>query len=67
MVNGDISNSSLPPQQIGTLSVNVHDWKGFVILERVQTPSALGNPSLRWLVVLDHYPTECVGIFCERP
>lgn len=67
VINGNISNLSLPPQQIGTLSVNVHDWKGFIILERVQSPPALRNPSLRWLVVLDHYSPECVGVFCERP
>lgn len=67
VVNRDISYSSLPPQQIGTLSVNVHDWKGFIILERVQSPSAFGNASLRGLVVLDHHPSECVGIFRECP
>ncbi|KAG7216865.1 hypothetical protein INR49_001519 [Caranx melampygus] len=50
-----------------TLSVNVHDWKGFIILERVQSPSAFGNASLRGLVVLDHNPSECVGIFRECP
>lgn len=64
VVNGDISNSSLSPQQVGTLSVNVHDRQGFIILERVQSPSALGNASLRWLVVLDHHPPKCVCIFC---
>lgn len=64
MVNWDICNSSLSSQQIGTLSVNVHDWKGFIILEGIQSPSALGNASLRWLVVLDHHPPECVCIFC---
>lgn len=67
VVNGDISNFSLPPQQIGTLSVNVHDWKGLIILEGVQSPSALRNASLRWLVVLDHHPPECVGVFCQCP
>lgn len=66
MVNGDISNFSLPPQQIGTLSVNVHDWKGFVIFERIQSPSSLGDASLGGLIVFDHYPSECVGIFGER-
>lgn len=64
VVDGNISDFSLPPQQIGTLSVNVHDWKGFVILERVQSPSALGNASLGRLVVFDHHPPECVCIFC---
>lgn len=67
VVNGDISNFSLPPQQIGTLSVNVHDWKWFIILERVQTPPALGYASLSWFIVLDHNPTKCVCVFCERP
>lgn len=67
VVNRDISDFSLPPQQIGTLSVNVHDWKGFIILERIQSPSAFGNASLRGLVVLDHHPAECVCIFRECP
>lgn len=67
VVNGDISNFSLPPQQIGTLSMNVHDWKGFIILEGVQSPSPLWNASLRWFVVLDHHSPECVGVFCECP
>lgn len=67
VVNGDVSDFSLPPQQIGTLSVNVHDWKRFIILERVQSPSALGDASLGWLVVLDHHAPECVRIFCQRP
>lgn len=67
VVNGDISDFSLPPQQIGALSVNVHDWKGFVILERVQSPSALGNACLGRLVVLDHHPPECVCVFCQSP
>lgn len=65
VVNGDISNFSLPPHQISTLSVNVHDWKRFIVLERVQSPSSLGNASLRWFVVLDHHSSECVCIFCE--
>lgn len=67
VVNGDISNFSLPPHQVGTLSVNVHDWKGFIILERVQPPPALWNACLRWLVVLDHHSPEGVGVFCKRP
>ena len=67
MVNGDVSDFSLPPQQIGTLSVNVHDGKGLIILERIQTPSAFGNASLGWLVILDHHSTECVGIFRKSP
>lgn len=67
VVDGDISDLSLSPQQVGTLSVNVHDGKGFVILERVEPPSALGNASLGWLVVLDDHSPECVGIFCQSP
>lgn len=67
VINRDISNSSLSPQQIGTLSVNVHDWKSLIILKRVQSPSALRNPSLRRLVVLDHHSPKCVCVFCECP
>lgn len=67
MVNGDISYFSLSPQQIGTLSVNVHDRKRFIIFERVQSPPSLRNASLGGLVVLDHHATERVGVFCERP
>lgn len=67
VINGDISDSSLPPQQIGTLSVNVHDRKSLVILERVQSPSTLWNASLGRFVVLDHDSPKCVGVFCERP
>lgn len=64
VVNGDISNSSLSPQQIGTLSVNVHDGEGLIILKRVESPAALGNSGLGWLIVLDHHPPECVCVFC---
>lgn len=64
VVNWDISDFSLPPQQIGTLSVDVHDWEGFIVFERVEPPPPLGNASLRRLVVLDHNSPECVCILC---
>lgn len=67
MINGDISDSSLSPQQVGTLSVDVHDWQGLVILKRVQSPPALGNTSFGRLVVLDDHPSECVCVFRQRP
>lgn len=67
VVNGDVGDFSLTPQQIGTLSVNVHDGKGLVVLERVQPPPALWNASLGGLVVLDHLPPECVCILGQRP
>ena len=67
MVNGDISNSPLSAEQICALSVNVHDWKGFIVLERVESPPSLGNASLRWFVVFDHHPPVRVGVFRQRP
>lgn len=67
MVNGDIGNSPLSAEQIGTLSVNVHDREGFVVLERVESPPPLGNASLRRFVVLDDHAPECVGVFRQRP
>lgn len=63
MVNGDVGNSPLSAEQIGTLSVNVHDREGFVVLERVEAPPAFGNARLGRLVVLDHHPAECVCVF----
>lgn len=67
MIDGDVGDFSLSPQQIGTLSVDVHDWQRLVVLEGIEPPPALGNTSLRGLVVLDHHPPECVGVFCQRP
>lgn len=67
VVNGDISDFPLSAEQIGTLSVNVHDWKGFIVLERVESPPSLGNASLGRLVVFDHHPPVCVGVFRQRP
>lgn len=67
VINGDISDSSLSPQQVGTLSVDVHDWQGLVILKRVQSPPALGDTSFGGLVVLDDHPSECVCVFRQRP
>lgn len=67
VVNRDISNSPLSAEQIGTLSVNVHDWKGFIVLERVESPPSLGNASLGWFIVFDHHPPVCVGVFRQRP
>lgn len=66
VVNGDISDFSLAPQKIGTLSVDVHDRKGVIILKGIQSPSALWDASLGRLIVLDHHAPECVGVFCER-
>lgn len=67
MIDGDICDFSLPPQQIGTLSVDVHDRQRLVILEGIESPPALGNASLGRLVVLDHHPPERVGVFRQRP
>lgn len=67
MIDGNVSDFSLSPQQIGTLSVDVHDWQRLVILEGIEPPPALRNASLGRLVVLDDHPPECVGVFRQRP
>ena len=67
VVDGDVGNLPLPAQQVGTLPVDVHHWERLVVLEGVQSPPALGDASLWGLVVLDHHPSEGVGIFRQGP
>lgn len=62
MVNGNISYFSLTSQQIGTLSVDVHDGEGLIVLKGIQSPPALRDASLRWFVILDHHAAERVGV-----
>lgn len=67
MIDGDVGDFSLSPQQIGTLSVDVHDWQRLVVLEGIEAPPALRDAGLGRLVVLDDHAPERVGVFCQRP
>lgn len=67
MIDGDVGNLPLSPQQVGALSVDVHDRQRLVVLEGIQPPPALGNAGLGRLVVLDDHPPEGVGVFRQRP
>lgn len=67
VIDGDVGDFSLSPQQVGTLSVDVHDRQWLVVLEGVEAPPALGDAGLWRLVVLDDHAPERVGVFRQRP
>jgi len=67
VVDGDVCDLPLAPQQVGALPVDVHDGQRLVVLERVQPPPPLGDARLGGLVVLDDYPPEGVGVLRQRP
>lgn len=62
MVDGDVGDAAVPAQQIRALPVDVHDRQKLVIFERVEAPSLLRDPSFRGLAVLNHNPSESVGV-----
>lgn len=67
MIDGDICDFPLSPQEVSTLSMDVHDRQRLVVLKGIQPPPALWNASLGRLVVFDDHPPERVGVFRQRP
>lgn len=67
MVDGDICNPAVPAQQVSALPVDVHDREELVIFKRVEAPPLLWDPSLGGLAVLDHNPSEGVGVLQKGP
>lgn len=67
MVDGDVGDPPLAPQQVGALPVHVHDGQRLIVLEGVEAPPPLGHAGLGGLAVLDHHPSEGVGVLNQRP
>lgn len=67
MVNGDIGDLPVFADEVGRLTVEMHDGQALLSLEDVKPPPLFRLPSLGGLAVLDHHAIEDVGVAHQGP
>ena len=62
MVNGDVGDLPVFADEVGRLTVEMHDGQALLSLEDVKPPPLFRFPSLGGLAVLDHHAIKDVGV-----
>lgn len=67
MIDWNVCNTTVSPQEVSALSMNVHDWKHLIIFKWVETPPFFRDTCFRGLAVFNDYTSEGVCVLKKCP
>lgn len=67
MINWNVCDAAVSPQEVSALSMDVHDWKHLVIFKGVETPPFFGDTCFRGLTIFNDYTPEGVCVLKKCP
>lgn len=67
MVDRNVRDATMSPQQVRTLPMDVHDWKHLIIFKGVETPPFFGDAGFWGLTVFNDHTPEGISVLKKCP